>query len=491
MSSYNSFYRYQIESASDLTNSTFQRRTQKAAHNDKLSFFYEVLLDQPDSEAIKYFFERNLKQNDLVFLKPQRYSDFGEQIKNDCLYVVLEDESDLTYFNKVQKQETKLLLIPKDTKTLKLFVDFYLKNQTTHKIFWRFLPYDENIRNSITVADINHHPIEFSVLAGLEIYNSKAPKHYELQPQPKNGYSIKWASSISGSKPLVSVIIPTYNNGLFLSNVVWHLTQQNFPKENYEIIIADDGSQDNSVALLQEIFLNLQGQFNLTYIYWDKTHPVRGEQFFFRSGLARNLGTRYSKGDYLIFLDSDMIVPHNFIETAAQALKTDDLIQFQRFHINQELSKKNPSYQSVNLKVDTYIEEKNYWSLLFFSDNWSSLRHYWKFTCTYALGIKRKDFFNIGMFKKYYVSYGFEDTDLGYEAHKRKLKFRLVKMPLLHLTAYNQMQYKNSFRKRVRLLRVTAELFYLQHLEKEIYDLLGDYLRMQKPLKAFFRDLIS
>jgi hypothetical protein len=118
-----------------------------------------------------------------------------------------------------------------------------------------------------------------------------------------------------------------------------------------------------------------------------------------------------------------------------------------------------------------------------------SLKHHWKFTCTYALGLKKSDFMEVGRFKKYYVSYGFEDTDLGYELYKRKKTFFLVPMPLYHLTAYNQMQYQNSQLKRLKLLRKTAELFYLQHLNPEIYHLFGNFYRFQKKLPHYLRDL--
>jgi glycosyltransferase involved in cell wall biosynthesis len=230
---------------------------------------------------------------------------------------------------------------------------------------------------------------------------------------------------------------------------------------------------------------------NIRYIYWTKQHPTRGPQEFFRPGLARNLASKYASGKYLVFLDSDMLVPESFIETAIQSMQKSDVIQFQRFHINQNLSKKNPRYSSVDLTRDTYIEESRYWSQLFFNENWMHLPYYWKYTCTYALGLTREHFYKLGLFKKYYVSYGFEDTDLGYEAHKNNLIFSLIKLPLLHLTAYDQMQYKNSSSRRFRLLKKTAELFYLQHLDPEIYVLLGNYYRFQKPAKSFLRDFIS
>lgn len=492
MSSYNSFYRYQLQTQEDILPETFERRKSKSVHNNKSAFFYDISGYDLTIEQLHLFLKKYLNVNDLVFIPPQKSGSlkFLEEYRDFLFFKVSTPEEYEQAIALKSNEKINLIFSPLTSKSMKVLVKIYQENQS-HNIYWRFLPYNAALTNSLTLAEINSYDIKFPTLTGLEIYNSKAPTHYELQPQPGSPYSIQWKFNVPNAAPKISIIIPTYNNGLFLSNVIWHLSQQDFPKEDFEVIIADDGSTDKSSEIIQELFSKMTGKFNITYIYWPKWHPQKGEQKFFRSGLARNLGCRYSSGDYLLFLDSDMLVPKNFIQTAWSALQNYGVIQFQRFHIHQEISKRNPSYESINVNRDTYIEEKHYWSSLFFCKDWPQLPQYWKYTCTYALGIKKKDFLDIGMFKKYYISYGFEDTDLGYEAHKRNLKFHLVKLPLLHLTAYDQMQYKNSFRKRVELLKVTAELFYLQHVDKEIFHLLGDYYKMQKPIKSVIRDMFS
>lgn len=490
-SSYNSFYRYQVELPEDIQPEVFARRKRKALHNNKTSFFFDVSGYDLRNEQVHVFLKENMAEDDLVFLAPQKYALAKLLEGHKSLFFVVTSESDYKLAKDVADEKSRnFIFSPLTSKNLKALVQIYKENKESH-IFWRFLPYNPSLLHSITLAEIDSYDIKFPTLTGLEIYNSNAPKHYELQPEPQSPYSIRWQFKVPDSDPKVSIIIPTFNNGLFLSNVIWHLSQQEFPKEHYEVIIADDGSTDNSCENIEDLFSSLANKFNITYIHWPKAHPYRGEQKFFRSGLARNLGSRYSAGEYLLFLDSDMLVPKNFIATAYEALQKFGVIQFQRFHIHQEISKRNPSYESINVSNDTYIEEKHYWSSLFFCIDWQQLPQHWKFTCTYALGIKKQDFLDIGMFKKYYISYGFEDTDLGYEAHKRNLTFHLVKLPLLHLTAYDQMQYKNSFSKRVKLLKVTAELFYLQHIDREIFHLLGDYYKMQKPFKSVLRDLFN
>lgn len=492
MSSHMSFYRYLIQSAADLHSATWNRRCAKAQDNNKDAFCYEIDKSFSQFSELNLFFAEKINSNDFVilyshqveFIKLQNHKNFYIKMTD------LEDEDAIQVIQSAQLSQN-LLFSPLNTRQLKKMVSFYKSHQNQLNIRWRFYPYNANLARSITIQDIAACDIEFKTIPGLEIHNSNVPLHYELLPEKMVSYRIKWSQQVSDQKPKLSIIIPTYNNSLFLSNVLLHLYNQNCSAELYEILIADDGSHDSSAEITQEMFSRFDRKVNIKYIYWSKDHPHRGSQHFFRSGLARNLAAKYSRGESLLFLDSDMLVPENFVNIALEQLEKYDLIQFQRFHIKQEISLKSPVYSQINLNQDTYIEESHYWSQLFFQPTWEGLENHWKYTCTYALGLKREEFYKMGLFKKYYISYGFEDTDLGYELFKRGLKFGLVKTPLLHLTAYDQMQYKNSARRRVKLLRVTAELFYLQHLDRRIYHLLGDYYRFQKPFKSVVRDLFS
>lgn len=499
MSSSKSFYRYKITSPEDLLPETFSRRRRKAQQNSKSNFIFEIDSNfSLEAKKVKDFLQKNISEADLTLASPNFFLLLKHDITNLQKLVFRisrpdELETYETHFFNLPNHS--LLLTPATKPQLASFVKLAKKVKAAEKsteVFWRFQPYNANLNLSLTVRDIaNYSEMSFDKFLNVEIENTNAPAHYELEPIENDSYQIKWQNKVPNSEPLISVIIPTYNNSFFLHNVVLHLAQQTLDAKLYEVIIADDGSLDSSAELVQELFKTFPKKINLTYIHWSKSHKQRGSQSFFRSGLARNLGVRHSVGRYLQFLDSDMLVPPQFLESAVNALKTHDLIQFQRFHIQQDLSRTNPVYENIELKKHTYIEEESYWSQLFYCDNWTDLPHYWKYTCTYALGIKREDFLKIGMFKKYYISYGFEDTDLGFEAFNLGLRFQIVKIPLLHLTSYDQMQYKNSARKRLQLLRVTAELFYLQHLKKEIYELLIDFYRFQKPMKSFLRDLVS
>jgi glycosyltransferase involved in cell wall biosynthesis len=98
-------------------------------------------------------------------------------------------------------------------------------------------------------------------------------------------------------KPLVSVIIPVYNAGKFLGETIKSAILQTWP--NIEIIIVDDGSTDNSVAIATKYV----GEKVHVFIQQNKG-----------ASAARNHGLREAKGDYIQFLDADDILSPDKIE---------------------------------------------------------------------------------------------------------------------------------------------------------------------------------
>lgn len=88
----------------------------------------------------------------------------------------------------------------------------------------------------------------------------------------------------------ISVIIPVYNTVSYLKECLDSVLGQSF--NDFEIICINDGSSDNSLELLE----SYQSRDDRIRIF---TQENQGP------AVARNLGIRESKGDYIIFLDSD------------------------------------------------------------------------------------------------------------------------------------------------------------------------------------------
>lgn len=100
--------------------------------------------------------------------------------------------------------------------------------------------------------------------------------------------------------PLVTVIIPCYNYGHYLTAAVVSVVNQTF--QDFELIIVDDGSTDDSVTVAQRLITqHPQHAIRLITI----ANSGTGNPAF-----PRNRGVRESRGEYLLFLDADdMIMP--------------------------------------------------------------------------------------------------------------------------------------------------------------------------------------
>jgi glycosyltransferase involved in cell wall biosynthesis len=346
------------------------------------------------------------------------------------------------------------------------------------QVFLEFEPWSEARAELLTVNEVvgflyelRYHRPDWKPQRrpGIELWDHRISDNFELESsnwQEKNFH-------FQNEKPLLSVVIPSYNNKFFVRNVIQHLGLQSLDSKQYEVIVVDDGGTDQTLSYL-ELFGVPKG-LQLKYVYWPRPGLRSRGDTFFRAGLCRNLGVRVSRGESLVFLDSDMLVPRLFLETVLEELKRHDVLQFPRIHIRQEKSSGLTKYENVS-PDDGYIEEEEYWKPFFEAPDWMKLEKFWKYTCTYGLAMRRKDFMEAGRFCRFYVSYGFEDTELGYRLAKLGKRFRVVPVTLLHLTSYSTSEYQFSKKKRHMLLRRTAKQFFLNTLEIENFHHLQSFM---------------
>lgn len=107
---------------------------------------------------------------------------------------------------------------------------------------------------------------------------------------------------------MISIIIPCFNSGAFLLEALASCKESTF--KNYEIIIVDDGSTD-SITL--EILANLKSNSSLRILTKENAGPAS----------ARNLGMKYSFGEFLLFLDSDNRIHPDYISKALSIFSQD------------------------------------------------------------------------------------------------------------------------------------------------------------------------
>jgi len=110
-------------------------------------------------------------------------------------------------------------------------------------------------------------------------------------------------------KPLLSIIIPTHNSQKTINRCLDSITNQSFLREQYEIIVVDDGSTDMTVSIAKEL-----GADSVIV-----TKPCF-------QGKARNIGVKIAKGEFLAFIDSDCVAKVDWINSIVTELQKSDAI---------------------------------------------------------------------------------------------------------------------------------------------------------------------
>jgi glycosyltransferase involved in cell wall biosynthesis len=103
-----------------------------------------------------------------------------------------------------------------------------------------------------------------------------------------------------------SFIIPVYNRPEEVKELLRSLETQTY-KKPFEVVIVEDGSTESSEEILQQF----QNALSISYFQKPNTGP----------GDSRNYGMRKAVGNYFIILDSDCILPPQYLQTVANSLK--------------------------------------------------------------------------------------------------------------------------------------------------------------------------
>lgn len=110
------------------------------------------------------------------------------------------------------------------------------------------------------------------------------------------------------NKSLISIIIPSYNQGSFLSEALDSVLAQTY--SNWECIIVDDGSQDNTAEIVKAY---CEKDARIRYVYQDNCGV----------SAARNNGVAHSKGEFILPLDGDDKIAPEFLELTLREIIKD------------------------------------------------------------------------------------------------------------------------------------------------------------------------
>ncbi|WP_286761224.1 glycosyltransferase [Salegentibacter sp. UBA1130] len=105
-----------------------------------------------------------------------------------------------------------------------------------------------------------------------------------------------------------SFIIPVYNRPGEVRELLESMLKLQFDRD-FEIVLVEDGSSISSGSIATEF----QQQLNISYHYKKNTGP----------GDSRNFGMRKAKGNYFLILDSDVLLPENYLQEVDKFLQQD------------------------------------------------------------------------------------------------------------------------------------------------------------------------
>lgn len=196
-----------------------------------------------------------------------------------------------------------------------------------------------------------------------------------------------------------SVVIPTYNRLPILQKCLLALENQKFDSDlitGYEVVLVDDGSTDQTLSWLGSAQAEIPHVRLIT-----QNHGGAAK--------ARNLGVENAYGDWIIFIDSDLVVTDVFLQShgktlrkAQEQLKCDRIFTYGA--VINTCNFDNPS--SEPYKITDY-------SAAYFA--------------TGNVAIAKKWLLEAGLFDTMFSQYGWEDLELG--VRLKKLGLKLIKCP--------------------------------------------------------------
>lgn len=232
---------------------------------------------------------------------------------------------------------------------------------------------------------------------------------------------------------LISIIISTYNWPSALELCLESFKAQH--DKNFEIIIADDGSNPANLLKAQTYCASINRPINYSH------HEDKG----FRAGTIRNKAVAQSKGDYLIFIDGDCVVRPDFISKHRLLAETGYFVPGNRVLLR-------PSYTKEIVDQHVFLHQKSLSDFFvlrlknkinkisaFLSLPLGYLRYLqpnkWQKAMTCNLAIWKNDFMKVNGFDELFEGWGYEDSDLVIRlihAGVKRKEGRFA-VPVLHL----------------------------------------------------------
>ena len=213
----------------------------------------------------------------------------------------------------------------------------------------------------------------------------------------------------------ISIVIPTFNRSNYLIRILDCLKKNKINFRNFEVVICDSYSKDSTSAKVKS-YKNQNEFMTISYINTFKNlHSIK-----------RNLGVKFSRGKYIIFLDDDCFPERDFLKQYYSIFskeKSDKNIFCGSVLYKQKINNENfiryRQSRQFFYKKNNYISNKNLDASKIVTMN---------------MGFENKNLcFNKNIFfNKKFNFYGFEDYELGFRLIKNNYKIKACSPAVYH-----------------------------------------------------------
>lgn len=238
-----------------------------------------------------------------------------------------------------------------------------------------------------------------------------------------------------------SVIAAFYNNINYLKLVLAGFERQS--EIEFELIIADDGSNENVVKEIEKISSNYPSRIKHVW------HPDKG----FRKNKILNQAIVVSESDYLIFIDGDCVPHYKFVEEHLSEKENNKVLTGRRVNLSQKLTNmlseekvRNGFLESNNLLMleDALFGKSNYVEKGFYFQN-KFLRNIFNnkkrglLGCNFSL--HKKDIIEINGFDERYEAPSIgEDSDVQFRLELNGVKVKSLNHIAVQYHLYHKLQ---------------------------------------------------
>ncbi len=227
---------------------------------------------------------------------------------------------------------------------------------------------------------------------------------------------------VTTDRPGLSVVIPSYNRCEMLRLTLDSLVAQRFPAAGFEVIVADDGSSDQTA----EVAAWYSGRLRLRYCHQ--------EDQGYRAAAARNAGARLATAPVLAFLDTGTLAGPGFVSGHLAAHAGGALTAVMGYcygyrplddmtWLTESLAALGPEQTVQRFGSDPRFTDVRHDDFAALGFDLGALVAPWLLFWSMNSSVSAAAFWRAGGFDEDYRTWGGEDTELGYRLHRDGARF--------------------------------------------------------------------